>query len=98
MSDLDSWRKQKISELLNELNSQFAGTDIVRLQKLEALAEEAYDLMYDAEHPSYFYFITKDALDDAALLAQCLGKEDDAKRLWQRRLHILGVFRSQFSD
>jgi len=54
--------------------------------------------MYDAEHPSYFYFIAKDVLDDAALLARTLGKEDDAKRLWQRRLDILGVFRSQFSD
>jgi hypothetical protein len=98
MSDLDSWRKQKISELFNELNSQFAGTDIVRLQKLETLAGEAYDLMYDAEHPSYFYSIAKDALDDSALLARTLGKEDDVKGLWQRRLHIKGVFHYQFSD
>jgi hypothetical protein len=61
-----------------------------------ALAEEAYDRMYDARHP-------KDDYDDAQLhfghaidAAQRLGLADEAARLTARRAHVASVYNSQF--
>jgi hypothetical protein len=61
-----------------------------------ALAEEAYDRMYDARHP-------KDDHDDAQLhfgraieAAQRLGLDDQVQRLTARREHVASVYNSQF--
>jgi hypothetical protein len=71
-----------------------------QLHQLEALAEAAYDKMYDAHDPSgaaVCYSDAKEALYDAIGLARRLGKVDVAERLEQRLAHIKAVFRSQFS-
>jgi hypothetical protein len=75
-------------------------TDADRLQDLEALAEAAYDKMYDAHDPgraAVCYSDAKEALYDAIGLARRLGKVDVAARLEQRLAHIKAVFRSQFT-
>ncbi len=61
-----------------------------------ALAEEAYDRMYEARHP-------KDDYDDAQLqfgraieAATRLGLADQVARLSARREHVTSVYNSQF--
>lgn len=57
--------------------------------------ETAYDIMYEAYDPNYFYYIARDTIEDAIRLAYQLGKADDAECLLQRKQHIKAVFRSQ---
>lgn len=69
------------------------------LIELEALAEKAYDQMYDATSSSDAtarYSDAKEALYDAIGLARRLGRDDDVERLEKRLDHIKAVFRSQF--
>jgi hypothetical protein len=71
-----------------------------RLRRLEALAEEAYDEMYDARNASHVtacYSEVKDAMREAIGLARQLGQTDVEKRLEARLAHIKAVFRSQFT-
>jgi hypothetical protein len=75
-------------------------TDETHLHRLEAVAEAAYDEMYDAGSPSgaaAFYSEAKDALTDAITLARKLGRAEDVARLEKRLAHIKAVFRSQFT-
>ena len=60
-------------------------SDRIEITKLEALAEAAYDRMYDADRP-------KDALE----LARRVGLEDEASRLTARKAHVAAIYNSQF--
>ncbi|HWZ44084.1 MAG TPA: hypothetical protein VNW97_11435, partial [Candidatus Saccharimonadales bacterium] len=71
-----------------------------RLRACEALAEKAYDQMYDAHSArsaSTFYSDAKESLHDAISLARELGLAERAEQLSRRLEHIKAVFRSQFS-
>ncbi len=71
-----------------------------RLRHLEAVAEQAYDEMYDARnssHVSACYSDAKDALRHAIELARQLGMATESERLEKRLAHIKAVFRSQFT-
>lgn len=69
-----------------------------RLQELEAIAEAAYDKMYDSFPPTGCYSDAKEALYSAIELAERLGRKNDAERLRKRLQHIKDVFRHQFSS
>ena len=71
--------------------------DEERLAHLEALAEKAYDEMYETRSPSGSYSDAKEYLYDAISLARRIGREDEAIRLEKRLDHIKAVFRSQMS-
>jgi len=71
--------------------------DEQRLAHLEALAENAYDEMYETRSPAGSYSDAKEYLYDAINLARQIGREDEAARLEKRLEHIKSVFRSQMS-
>jgi hypothetical protein len=74
------------------------GDDAADLMRLERLAEEAYDAMYDARFgTSGHYSDAKEYLRDAIGLAQRIGDVATAERLQARLEHIKAVFRSQFT-
>jgi hypothetical protein len=68
-----------------------------RLKELEALAEEAYNEMYDTRYPTGCYSRAKEAFYDAIALADRLGRQIDVKRLEKRLQHVKDVFRHQFT-
>ena len=65
--------------------------------KFEALAEAAYDEMYDSRAPAGCYSDLKDYFAIAIGLAERAGLHDDAKRLNARLDHCKNVYRSQFA-
>ena len=65
--------------------------------KYEALAEAAYDEMYDSRAPAARYSDLKDYFAIAIGLAERAGLHDDAKRLNARLDHCKKVYRSQFA-
>ena len=71
--------------------------DDPQLKALEAIAEAAYDEMYDSRYPTGCYSRTKEAFYDAIVLAAQLGRQKDVKRLEERLQHIKNVFRHQFA-
>ncbi len=73
--------------------------DRVWLIKLEALAEAAYDRMYDARYSrdaTALYSDVKETMYEAIALAKKRGWQEDAERLEARLAHIKAVYRSQF--
>jgi len=71
--------------------------DDPRLKELEALAEAAYDEMYDSLYPTGCYSRAKEAFYDAIALAARLGRQKDVERLERRLQHVKHVFRNQFA-
>ena len=65
--------------------------------KFEALAETAYNEMYDSRSPAGCYSDLKDYFAIAIGLAERAGLHDDAKRLSARLDHCKKVYRSQFA-
>jgi pyruvate carboxylase len=65
--------------------------------KFEALAETAYNEMYDSRTPAGCYSNLKDYFAIAIGLAERAGLYDDAKRLSARLDHCKKVYRSQFA-
>jgi len=65
--------------------------------KYEALAEAAYEEMYDARSPAACYSDLKDYFAMAIGAAERAGLHEDAKRLNARLDHCRQVYRSQFS-
>jgi pyruvate carboxylase len=65
--------------------------------KFEALAETAYNDMYDSRAPAGCYSDLKDYFAMAIGLAERAGLHDDAKRLSAQLDHCKKVYRSQFS-
>jgi len=66
--------------------------------KYEALAEAAYDEMYDSRSPAARYSDLKDYFAMAIGTAERAGLHDEAKRLNARLDHCRNVYRSQFSS
>jgi hypothetical protein len=65
--------------------------------KYEALAETAYNEMYDARSPAACYSDLKDYFAMAIAAAERAGLHDEAKRLNTRLDHCKEVYRSQFA-
>jgi hypothetical protein len=68
-----------------------------RIAQLEALAEKAYDEMYETRSPAGCYSDMKDCFADAIGVAERAGLEAEAKRLTARLEHCRAVYRSQFT-
>jgi hypothetical protein len=66
--------------------------------KFEALAEKAYDDMYESREPRVCYANLKDYFVDAIAAAERASLPAEAKRLQDRVLHCMRVYRSQFGD
>jgi hypothetical protein len=67
------------------------------IAKYEALAEAAYDEMYDARSPAACYSDLKDYFAMAIGAAERAGLHDEAKRLNARLDHCKDVYRGQFA-
>lgn len=74
-------------------------TKLENLARLKALAEKAYDDMYEAHshrQADDFYRDAKDYYDDAIGLARHLGLIQEAETMSERLWHIKQVYRHQF--
>ena len=74
--------------------------EVTDIAALEALAEAAYDAMYDAHGPSaagVCYSDAKEFFYDAIAVARRLNASDEVARLEARLAHVKAVFRSQFT-
>lgn len=70
---------------------------LATIARLEALAEQAYDEMYETRSPHGRYSELKDCFAEAIGIAERAGLEAEAKRLTARLEHCRAVYRSQFS-
>jgi hypothetical protein len=68
-----------------------------RVAEYEALAEKAYDAMYDSRNPAAHYSDLKDYFAEAIGAAERAGLTQEAERLTRRLDHCREVYRSQFS-
>jgi len=66
--------------------------------RYEALAEAAYDEMYETRSPAGPYSELKECFAMAIAAAERAGLHDEAKRLSERLEHCKNVYRSQFSS
>jgi hypothetical protein len=69
-----------------------------RIAKYEALAEQAYEAMYDSSYPVGCYANLKDYFSAAISAAHAAGLSDEATRLEARLDHCKQVYRKQFSS
>ena len=69
-----------------------------RIAELEALAEKAYDKMYEARFPIGCFADLKDYFSEAIGTAERAGLLDEANRLRRRLEHCKEVYRKQFSN
>jgi len=68
-----------------------------QLAEYEALAEKAYDDMYESRSPAACYSDFKDYFASAIAAAQQAGMKEEAERLTKRLDHCRQVYRAQFS-
>jgi hypothetical protein len=73
------------------------GTPLEQLTQYEALAEKAYDDMYDSRSPAACYSDLKDYFASAIDAAKRAGLKDEAERLMRRLDHCKQVYRKQLS-
>jgi hypothetical protein len=69
-----------------------------QIAKYEALAEQAYEEMYDSRYPIGCYANLKDYFSAAISAANQAGLTDQAERLEKRLDHCKEVYRKQFSS
>ncbi len=74
-----------------------ADEELRRMAELEALAEKAYDEMYETRFPAGLYGELKELFALAIGAAERAGRPDEAARLTQRRDHCDAVYRKHFS-
>jgi hypothetical protein len=74
------------------------GDEARHMAELEALAEKAYDEMYETRYPAGPYSDMKDLFIAAIGAARRAGLEDEAARLMKRLDHCREVYRKQFSS
>ena len=74
-----------------------ADEELRRMAELEALAEEAYDEMYETRYPAGPYSDLKECFALAIGAAERAGRPDEAARLTRRLDHCRQVYRKQFS-
>jgi hypothetical protein len=72
--------------------------ELEEIGRFEALAEAAYDEMYETRSPAGPYSELKECFALAIAAAERAGLHDEAKRLSQRLEHCKNVYRSQFSS
>jgi hypothetical protein len=72
--------------------------DLRRMAELEALAEKAYDEMYETRSPAGPYSELKDLFALAIGAAERAGQPDEVARLTRRLDHCRQVYRKQFSS
>ena len=70
---------------------------LAAIARLEALAEKAYEAMYETRYPAGLYAEMKDCFTEAIGIAERAGLDAEAKRLTARLTHCRAVYRSQFS-
>jgi hypothetical protein len=75
-----------------------ADDDVRRMAELEALAEKAYDEMYETRSPAGPYSELKDLFALAIGAAERAGRPDEVARLTRRLDHCRQVYRKQFSS
>jgi hypothetical protein len=68
-----------------------------QMRRCEALAEKAYDEMYDTRSPAGPYSDLKDFFASAIAAASQAGLPEEAERLSKRLEHCKQVYRRQFS-
>ena len=73
------------------------GTPLEQLARYEALAEKAYDDMYDSRSPTACYSDLKDYFASAIDAANRAGLKNEAERLTRRLDHCRQVYRKQLS-
>jgi diphthamide biosynthesis methyltransferase len=73
------------------------GADRRHVAEYEALAERAYDDMYDSRSPAACYSDLKDYFGQAIAAARRAGLDEEAARLMARLDHCKQVYRKQFS-
>jgi hypothetical protein len=71
---------------------------IEQVARFEALAEKAYDEMYDSRYPAGEYSDLKDYFALAIGAARDAGLPAEAERLSKRLAHCKAVYRKQFSQ
>jgi hypothetical protein len=71
--------------------------DLRRMAELEALAEKAYDEMYETRSPAGPYSDLKELFALAIGAAERAGRPDEVARLSRRLDHCRQVYRKQFS-
>jgi hypothetical protein len=71
--------------------------DLRRMAELQALAEKAYDEMYETRSPAGPYSDLKELFALAIGAAERAGRPDEVARLSQRLDHCRQVYRKQFS-
>jgi hypothetical protein len=102
MSIGEWWRKRRArgraTPQISKRTNEAGITARVEMVKLEALAEAAYDAMYEAR-----LYGAKDRYEEARLhfgraieAAQRAGLTEEATRLKRRRDHVVRVYNSQF--
>jgi hypothetical protein len=73
-------------------------TLLAQIAACEALAEKAYDQMYDTRYPAGEYSDLKDYFAEAIGLAQRAGLTAEAERLSKRLEHCKAVYRKHFAQ
>jgi len=71
--------------------------DRQQVAEYEALAEKAYEDMYDSSSPAACYSDLKDYFAQAIAAARRAGLADEVARLMARLDHCRQVYRKQFS-
>jgi len=74
-----------------------ADEELRRMAELEALAEKAYDEMYETRYPTGLYSDLKEFFALAIGAAERAGRPDEVERLTQRLDHCREVYRKHFS-
>jgi hypothetical protein len=67
------------------------------MAEFEALAEKAYDEMYETRYPIGLYSDLKGFFALAIAAAERAGRPDEAARLTRRRDHCREVYRKHFN-
>ena len=73
-------------------------TQLKQLEHLKAMGEKAYDDMYEARSPLGCYCDLKDYFTDAIAAAERAGLPTEAKRLRDRLMSCISIYRSQFGN
>jgi hypothetical protein len=73
-------------------------TLLPQIAACEALAEKAYDAMYDSRYPAAEYSDLKEYFAEAIGLARSVGLTAEVERLSKRLEHCKAVYRGQFSQ
>ena len=74
-----------------------AADELRKMAEYEALAEKAYDEMYETRFPAGLFADVKDFFALAIAAAERAGRPDEAERLGRRLEHCRQVYRKQFS-